>query len=196
MFLNLYQTFWTGILISRKSCFLWLLYWLFLFDIFISFILPQFFFSVKAIFILVCVCGSMSVCLVQNQFHNLLTLSADYVGLGCLDMKHLCCIKPMLLWMANIYLPDSFLIHVCVWPALYCELKRSYFLSSTGIRTEQDFYVRLIDSMTKQVRRYFKIPTVCWWILSDLQWEWTCVCRAPWWVWGYTLACLRGTRIG
>uniref|UniRef100_A0A672MRS9 Transcription factor COE1 n=1 Tax=Sinocyclocheilus grahami TaxID=75366 RepID=A0A672MRS9_SINGR len=37
---------------------------------------------------------------------------------------------------------------------------RLQLLYSNGIRTEQDFYVRLIDSMTKQVGRYFKIPTV------------------------------------
>ncbi len=72
---------------------------------------------------------------------------------------------------------------------MYCELKMTYLLSSTGIRTEQDFYVRLIDSMTKQVGRYLKIPrftgeSLCV-ICSES--ERVHVCRAPWWVWGYTL---------
>uniref|UniRef100_A0A8C2JI51 EBF transcription factor 1a n=1 Tax=Cyprinus carpio TaxID=7962 RepID=A0A8C2JI51_CYPCA len=41
---------------------------------------------------------------------------------------------------------------------------RTYLLSSTGIRTEQDFYVRLIDSMTKQAIIYEgqdKNPEMC-----------------------------------
>jgi len=50
----------------------------------------------------------MSVCLIQNQFHNLSTLSADYVGLGCLDI-----------WNINVivngkYIPLRFISNPCM----------------------------------------------------------------------------------
>lgn len=62
-----------------------------------------------------------------------------------------------------------------------CELISFYMcLCVSGIRTEQDLYVRLIDSMTKQVRQYWRsqITTLhssvqilqnMWWIIS--QWQ-------------------------
>lgn len=48
---------------------------------------------------------------------------------------------------------------VCVCAAHYCLIQQTcvtvfvcFFVCFSGIRTEQDLYVRLIDSMTKQVR--------------------------------------------
>ncbi len=129
-------------------------------------------------------------------FHNPLTLSAVYVGLGCLNIWSIYVVLKPCHCMINIYLPDHFwsmFVHMTC-SVLWVKDDLSSLLyrhqNRTGLLCTPDW----LHDQTG--RTLFKNPTVslvrvCVWYAVRVN---VCMCaRAPWWVWGLhtLLACLR-----
>lgn len=127
-----------------------------------------------------------------------------YFNRSCLDIC-ICIVSSPCSWACLKYTCQ---IHCCPKMCYLCvnciyKFKPCFPLSSPGIRTEQDFYVRLIDSMTKQVGFDLNSSMVCWWhwciLWDDLcvictKREWMCACVVHPGEFGVTLRCASGAR--
>lgn len=120
--------------------------------------------------------------LIQNHFffHNLLTLSADYVGLFCLDIWNIYVVLTHVI-VNGIYIPARFISNPCVCVTcivLWVKEELSSLLhrhqNRTGLLCTPDW---LHDQTGKTLfpNPHVLLVNIVREPVCDLQWGWTCV---------------------